>query len=104
LSQIQKVEIVVPAIKLPKRERVATTFAKLLYLAARTLIVFWFVASWFPELGLTYWSLVLPVWIASTIFVPISIRGRFIPADRLQRTGFGTEFTELTTNQRKSSK
>jgi hypothetical protein len=30
-------------------------------LALVTLIVFWFVATWFPELGLTYWQLVLPV-------------------------------------------
>ena len=30
-------------------------------LALNTLIVFWFVATWFPQWGLTYWQLVLPV-------------------------------------------
>jgi hypothetical protein len=101
LSAIQKVEIVVPAIKLPKRERFALILAKLAHLAGRTLIVFWFAATWFPELGLTYWGLVLPVYIASWLLAPITIRGRFIPADRLQATGLGTEFKELTLSQRK---
>jgi hypothetical protein len=31
-------------------------------LAYRTLIVWWTVAVWFPELGLTYWQLVLPIY------------------------------------------
>ena len=30
-------------------------------LALTTLVVFWFVATWFPQWGLTYWQLVLPV-------------------------------------------
>lgn len=34
----------------------------LLVLAMRTLIIWWVVAVWFPELGLTYWQLVLPVY------------------------------------------
>jgi len=101
LSAIQKVEIVVPAIRRPKRESVALIISKLLYLGARTLIVFWFVATWFPELGLTYWSLVLPVWIASGIGTPISIKGRWIPAERLFRTGTGTEIGELAPKNRK---
>lgn len=33
----------------------------ILSLALITLVLFWFVASWFPQLGLTYWQLVLPV-------------------------------------------
>jgi hypothetical protein len=33
-----------------------------------TLFVFWFFASWFPELGYTYWQLVLPVFIVRMIF------------------------------------
>lgn len=41
-------------------------FAKILgaflSLAIITLVLFWFVASWFPHLGLTYWQLVLPVY------------------------------------------
>ena len=31
-------------------------------LAIRTLVVWWAVAVWFPEFGLTYWQLVLPVY------------------------------------------
>lgn len=36
-------------------------FAYLLSLAVLTLITWWFFATWFPELGYTYWQLVLPV-------------------------------------------
>lgn len=36
--------------------------------AFRTLIIWWFVAAWFPELGLTYWQLVLAVYAARCIF------------------------------------
>jgi hypothetical protein len=103
LSAIQKVEIVVPHLKTPKRERFALFLAKTVTLAIRTLIVFWFVATWFPELGLTYWALALPVYVASWLFVPIAIRGRFIPVDRLERTGYGTEFAELGVDERKKS-
>lgn len=31
-------------------------------LALRTLVVWWAVAVWFPQLGLTYWQLILPVY------------------------------------------
>ena len=103
MSAIQKVEVVVPAVKIPKRERFATIIAKLIHLAGRTLIVFWLVATFFPELGLTYWGLVLPVYVASWVFAPIALRGRFIPADRLTHTGFGTEFAELGPKNRKKS-
>lgn len=37
-------------------------FSGLLSLALTTLVLFWFAASWFPQLGLTYWQLVLPVY------------------------------------------
>jgi hypothetical protein len=104
LSTIQKVEVVVPAIKLPKRERLAIYLAKTTFVLFRTLLVFWLAASFAPELGLTYWGLILPVYVASWLFTPIAIRGRFIPQERLQRTGWGTEFAELTTNQRKKPK
>lgn len=30
-------------------------------IALTTLVVFWFVATWFPQWGITYWQLVLPV-------------------------------------------
>ncbi|SDK80376.1 hypothetical protein [Arthrobacter sp. ok362] len=39
----------------------ARTIGAFLSLALITLVLFWFVAAWFPELGLTYWQLVLPV-------------------------------------------
>lgn len=37
-------------------------------IAVRTLIVWWAVAAWFPEYGLTYWQLVLPVCAARMLF------------------------------------
>lgn len=81
MSAIQKVEIVTPAIA---KELAPRTLVRLLVgLALRVLVVWWFVATWFPEQGLTYWGLVLPVWIASWIF-----RGGFarhIPEKKLFR-------------------
>lgn len=88
LSAIQKVEIVLPVHSgFPKTE----TWAKLLtlflvVLPLKTLLVFWFVATWFPQLGLTYWSLILPVWLAGILFQPLGFRGRFIPKNRLWKT------------------
>lgn len=32
-------------------------------LAILVLLVWWFFAAWFPELGITYWQLVLPVYV-----------------------------------------
>lgn len=92
---IQKVEIVVPAIKSPPKEYWLLQVVKLGFLAFRTLIVFWFMATWFPELGLTFWQLVLPVWIATWLFRPNALNGRFIPSERLVRTWGTTEFAEL---------
>lgn len=44
----------------------ATIFGKLfnsfVLMAIRVLIIWWAVAAWFPELGLTYWQLILPVY------------------------------------------
>lgn len=37
-------------------------------IALITLVVFWFVATWFPEWGLTYWQLVLPVFTLRLLF------------------------------------
>lgn len=31
-------------------------------LGFRALIVWWAVAAWFPELGITYWQIILPVY------------------------------------------
>jgi len=33
----------------------------ILSIALVTLVLFWFIATWFPEYGLTYWQLILPV-------------------------------------------
>ena len=33
-----------------------------------SLLAWWFFASWFPELGITWWSLVLPVWTIRFLF------------------------------------
>lgn len=55
-----KAEIVRP--KRPVEETIGTVIGGLLWLAFCVLIVWWFVATWFPELGWTYWQLVLPVY------------------------------------------
>lgn len=86
MSNIQKVEIVQPVHKgLPKVEAWAQILVSLLFmLPLKTLFVFWFVASWFPEWGLTFWELILPVYIAGSLFRPLSnFRGRWIPVNRL---------------------
>lgn len=90
LSAIQKVEIVVPVHKgLPKVERWAKLITELLiFLPIKTLLFFWFVASWFPQLGITYWQLLLPVYLAGIAFRPFIFRGRWIPENRLFKTRF----------------
>lgn len=60
-----KVEIVRP--KWTPEEWASKFLAALLGLALRTLIVWWFCAAWFPELGLTYWQLVLAVYAVRTL-------------------------------------
>lgn len=56
-----KAEIVRP--KWSTEEWFTKLFGALLNLALITLVVFWFFAAWFPELGLTYWQLVLPIYV-----------------------------------------
>lgn len=58
-EQYIKAEIVRP--KWTSDEWGGLIASAILNIAILTLIVFWFFASWFPELGLTYWQLVLPV-------------------------------------------
>lgn len=66
MSIIQKVELVTPA---PEPKKAWSFLLQMIFgLLIRVLIVFWFVASWFPELGLTFWGLILPVYIAGWIF------------------------------------
>ena len=92
MSAIQKVEIVIPAVS---KERAPRTLVRLLFgLALRVLVVWWFVATWFPELGLTYWGLVLPVWIASWVFTANT--GRHIPEKLLRRQKHITPRGDIT--------
>ena len=69
-----KAEIVQP--KRPMPEHVGKFLAGLLVLAFRVLIVWWFLAAWFPELGITYWQAVLPVYAARMLFGNMSILPR----------------------------
>lgn len=55
-----KAEIVRP--KLSGVEAFMQLLTVLFGLASRVLIVWWFAAAWLPELGLTYWQMVLPVY------------------------------------------
>ena len=54
-----KAEIVRP--KWTPEVLVEKIIGAVLSIALITLVVFWFVATWFPQLGLTYWQLVLPI-------------------------------------------
>ena len=54
-----KAEIVRP--KWTPEDWLAKIIGAVLGIAVATLVLFWFVATWFPHLGLTYWQLVLPV-------------------------------------------
>jgi hypothetical protein len=60
-----KAEIVRP--KWTGEEWAANIAGGLLGLALRTLIVWWLFATWFPQLGLTYWQLALPVYAIRTV-------------------------------------
>jgi len=60
-EQYIKAEIVRP--KRPMPEHVAEVIGGLITLALKVLAVWWFFAAWYAEFGLTYWQLVLPVWV-----------------------------------------
>jgi hypothetical protein len=67
----------------------------------RVLFVWWAVAAWFPELGLTYWQLILPVYAFRMLTVTAPFRGRTIPWQKVFRERYanisGTkEFEELS--------
>lgn len=62
-----KVEIVKPV---KDYNPVANVLATLIMMALRVLIVWWAVATFFPELGLTYWQLILPVYAVRMLFGP----------------------------------
>ena len=63
---ITQVEVVNP--KLTGEEIAAQVITGILVLATRVLIIWWAVAAWFPELGLTYWQLILPVYAVRMLF------------------------------------
>jgi len=75
-EQYSKVEIVTP--RLDMETFIGKLFAGLFMMALRTLIVWWFMAAWFPELGLTYWQLILAVYAARTIFGNASLTPRVL--------------------------
>lgn len=55
-----QVEIVSTPLNGP--ERIARLIANyLIAVPLATLLVWWFFAAWFPQLGLTWWQLILPV-------------------------------------------
>jgi len=62
-----KAEIVRP--KWSTEDWAANLFGGILALALRTLVVWWFFAAWYPELGLTFWQLVLPVYAVRMLLV-----------------------------------
>ena len=62
-----KVEIVKPV---KDYNPVANFLSALLIMALRVLVVWWAVASFFPELGLTYWQLILPVYALRMLVSP----------------------------------
>lgn len=65
-EQYIKAELVTP--KWTGTKWAGNVLSILFMTAFRTLIVWWFIAAWFPELGLTFWQLVLPVYAARMIF------------------------------------
>lgn len=67
-----QVEIVNP--KLTGAESAARILGSLFVLAYRVLFVWWAVAVWFPELGITYWQLVLPVYAVRALVGSASIK------------------------------
>jgi hypothetical protein len=68
----QQVEIVNPKLSTP--EALGRILGSLVGLGFRVLIVWWAVAVWFPELGLTYWQLVLPVYAVRMLVGSASIK------------------------------
>jgi hypothetical protein len=64
----QQVEIVNP--NWSTAETFGLFLGSLLWLGVRVLIVWWAVAAWFPQYGLTYWQLILPVWAFRALIGP----------------------------------
>jgi hypothetical protein len=65
---IQQVEIVTPKKDIPEALGILT--GGLIGLAMRVLVVWWAIAAWFPELGITYWQAILPVFAIRGLILP----------------------------------
>lgn len=63
-----KAEIVRP--KWDREEWATKIISGIIHLGLVTLVAFWFFASWFPQFGLTYWQLVLPVFAVRNLIAP----------------------------------
>lgn len=98
MSNIQKVEVVKPYRRLELRTEMIFAFIAMLL---RTLFVWWAVAAWFPELGITYWQAILPVMALRMMFNNPSYKGRPVFWKKVLRERYanisGTkEFEELS--------
>lgn len=69
-----KVEIVKPV---DNYHPITNIISSLVVMAMRVLMIWWAFATFFPELGLTYWQLILPVF---------AVRGLFGPAPAVLNT------------------
>lgn len=65
---IQQVEIVKP--KKSTEDALLEILGSLAVLAFRALIVWWAVTVWFPEAGITYWQIILPVYALRVLILP----------------------------------
>lgn len=60
----------------PAAEQFGVFLGGLFWLAFRVLIVWWALAAWFPELGITYWQAILPVYAIRCLVSNQAIIGR----------------------------
>ena len=60
----------------PAAEQFGTFLAALFWLAFRVLIIWWALAAWFPQLGITYWQAILPVYAIRCLVSSQTIIGR----------------------------
>ena len=65
---VQQVEIVKP--NLTPTEATAALAGALFGLGIRVLIIWWAIVAWFPEFGLTYWQIILPVYALRMLILP----------------------------------
>ncbi len=64
-EEYTKVEIVKPV---ANYSPLTNVLSLLTVIAIRVLLIWWAFASFFPELGLTYWQLILPVVAVRSLF------------------------------------